>query len=331
VGFVLDFERWFFGFSIGTMRNQKQNARLQQARGQLFICGIFGNCASSVLSPRTPPGIPEQLPIEELLLRHSDVSGVRGHCEIPLSGPVPGSPSTSASDAGNDCCNASSSGSATTDARSSVASDFATDLEDFLAEIKAGNVTKMTIGSLNNKLQNCQGSRELVRSSGVASSLIAVLLASDLAGTDGARDSVDERQVPHVLEEALAALASLAEFDDAAVREMATPEFLAVVMWYVRNGRRDARESACSLLEKLSLEESFKATMGASDTGVMDALNAMLRDENHLKLVKLATRTLLALCLLRDNRIRYVSSHKSIPLLTSPSCQLILGLASILH
>lgn len=286
---------------VGKMRNPSQNARLQQARGQLFICGIFGNCASSVLSPRTPPAIPEfeqqqeqqQQPIEVLLR----------HCEIPVSG----SPSTSASDAGNDCCNANCS--TATDARSSVASDFATDMEELLAEIKAGNVTTMTVSSLRSKLgKDClETSRELVRSSGVASSLITLLLSSDLSVTlGGARESVDERHVPHVLEESLAALAAVAEFDEAAVREMASSEFLAVVMWYVNKGRKEARESACLLLEKLSLEESFKGIMGASDTGVMEALNEMLRDEKQLRLVKLATRTLLALCLLRDNRYRAV-------------------------
>ena len=118
----------------------------------------------------------------------------------------------------------------------------------------------------------------------------------------GARDSVDERHVPHVLEEALAALAVLAE-DEETSRLMATPEFLAVAVWYVTKGRKDARENACLLLEKLSLEESFKGTMGSSP-GVMDALNDLLRDEKHLKLVKVATRTLLALCLFRDNRRR---------------------------
>lgn len=295
---------------VGKMRNPSQNARLQQARGQLFICGMFGNCASSVLSPRTPPAIPEfeqeqqQQPIEVLLR----------HCEVPVSAGSP--PSTSASDAGNDCCNASCS--TATDARSSVASDFATDLEELLAEIKAGNVTAMTVSGLKSKLgKDClETSRELVRSSGVASPLITLLLSSDLSVTlGGARESVDERHVPHVLEESLAALAAVAEFDEAAVREMASSEFLAVVMWYVNKGRKEARESACLLLEKLSLEESFKGTMGASDTGVMEALNEMLRDEKQLKLVKLATRTLLALCLLRDNRYRYASSRS----FTSPN------------
>lgn len=228
---------------------------------------------------------------------------------------VPGSPSTSASDAGD--CTASSS---VTDARSSVASELSTasasDFEELLTEIKAGNLTKMTISSLNNKLRgksDCDASRELLRPSGVTAALVSLLLTSDLAVTDGAgaRDSVDERHVPHVLEEALAALTALAELDDVAVGDMASEEFLAVVLWYVRKGRKEARENACLLLEKLSLEEGFKGTMGASG-GVMEVLNDLLRDEKHLKLVKLATRTLLALCLLRDNRRRYVSNHHMI-------------------
>lgn len=309
------------------MRNQKQNARLQQARGQLFICGMFGNCASSVLSPRTPPGMPDfgqkaafvwaanDCTLQPQITAPEHPNGVR-RCErseidIPLSGPVPGSPS-SASEAGD---NASSSASdrmdqcSVTDARSSIASEVSAsssaDLEELLVEIKAGNVTKMTISSLNSKLaKDSQASRELIRSSGVASSLISLLLSSNLAVTDGtgARDSVDERHVPHVLEESLAALALLAE-DEATTTLMATPEFLAVATWYVSKGRKDARESACLLLERLSLEESFKGTMGSSP-GVMDALNDLLRDEKHLKLVKVATRTMLALCLLRDNRRR---------------------------
>lgn len=60
-----------------------------------------------------------------------------------------------------------------------------------------------------------------------------------------------------------------------------------------------------SFLEKLSLEEGLKGTMGACP-GMMEALNNLMRDENHLKLVKLATKTLLALCLLRENRRRAV-------------------------
>ncbi|KAG0617734.1 hypothetical protein M758_4G010600 [Ceratodon purpureus] len=312
------------------MRNQKQNARLQQARGQLFICGMFGNCASSVLSPRTPPGMPDfgqkaafvwaanDCALQQQIEVGQGGDGVR-QCErseidIPMSGPVPGSPS-SASEAGD---NASSSASdrmdqcSVTDARSSIASEVSatsssSDLEELLAEIKAGNVTKMTISSLNSKLgKDCRTSKELIRSSGVATSLVSLLLSRDLTVGDdsGARYSVDERCVPHVLEEALAALAVLSE-DEATTRLMATPEFLAVVTWYVSKGRKEARESACLILEKLSLEESFKGTMGSSP-GVMDALNNLLRDEKHLKLVKVATRTMLALCLLRENRRRAV-------------------------
>jgi hypothetical protein len=282
------------------MRNQKQNARLQQARGQLFICGIFGNCASSVLSPRTPPGVSDFGQKAAFVWAANDCAqigeeggdGVR-HCErseidIPMSGPVPGSPS-SASEAG-DNASSSSASDRMTDARSSVASE---DLEDLLAEIKAGNLTKMTISALNCRLaKESQSSRAMIRSSGVASSLVTLLLSSNL--------SIDERHVPE--DESLSALAVLAD-DDATTSLMATPEFLAVATWYASKGRKDARESACLLLEKLSLEESFKGTMG-STPGVMEALNALLRDENHLKLVKVATRTLLALCLLRDNRRR---------------------------
>lgn len=89
------------------MRKQMSDSRLWQTRGtQLFVCGIFGNCASSVLSPRTSPSIPDfgkkatfvwaaydchlqEQNVKQVL--HRDTSGIG----IPLSGPVPTSPSSS--------------------------------------------------------------------------------------------------------------------------------------------------------------------------------------------------------------------------------------------
>lgn len=301
------------------MRNQKQKARLQQSRGQLFICCMFGNCGSSVLSPRIPPGIPDcghkVAPVwaenDCDLQQQLQVGDVYPQCErseidLPLSGPVPDSPtaseednaSSSASDRTVDPCNAH--------VRSSIPSTLrGLDLEELLAEIKAGNCTKTTIRSLISKLsEDNQASRELFRSSGVAPSLNSLFFSANLAVTDGtgARDSVDERQVNHVLEESLSALTLLVE-DGSTSHLMATPEFLEVVTWYMSLGRKDARENACSLLEKLSLNEAFKGTIGAC-SGVMEALNTTLPDEKHLKLVKMATKTLLALCLLQENRFR---------------------------
>lgn len=111
-------------------------------------------------------------------------------------------------------------------------------------------------------------------------------------------------QVHDVLEESLAALAVLAELDEVAMGSMTTAEFVAVVTRYLCQGRKEAQENACLLLEKLSLEEGLKETIGASP-GVMETLKHMLADEKNPKPIKLATKTLLALCLLRDNRLRY--------------------------
>jgi len=105
------------------------------------------------------------------------------------------------------------------------------------------------------------------------------------------------------MEESLAALPVLAELDADSMRLMTTAEFVSVVTWYLCKGRKDAQENACLLLEKLSLEEGLKESIGASP-GVMEALNHMVRDEKHPKPFKLATKTLLALCLLRDYRLR---------------------------
>uniref|UniRef100_A0A7I4AP79 U-box domain-containing protein n=1 Tax=Physcomitrium patens TaxID=3218 RepID=A0A7I4AP79_PHYPA len=264
------------------MRNQRSDSRLQQARGtQLFICGIFGNCASSVLSPRTPPGIPDfgkktafVWAANDCHLQQQIVDQGR-FCErseigIPLSVPVPGSPSSGSE--GDNACSSSASDrmdhcsvmqEGSSEGRSSITSDVsdfrASDLEELIAEIKAGNCTKMILSSLNKKLsKDHRASRELIRSS-----------------------------------------------DESATRSMATVEFLLVVTWYLCKGSINAKENACLLLEKLSLEEGFKGTMGACP-GMMEALNNLMRDENHLKLVKLATKTLLALCLLRENRRRAV-------------------------
>ncbi|XP_024366132.1 U-box domain-containing protein 25 isoform X2 [Physcomitrium patens] len=307
----------------GGMRNQKQNARLQQAKGQLFICGIFGNCASSVLSPRTPPGSADHGQKTAFVWAANDCNvpqkqqggDVYRRCErsevdIPLSGFVPGSPSASEGDNASSSASDRTSDQCSVHARSSIASDASdlrgSDLEELLAEIKVGNCSKMTISSLNNVLgKNCQSSRDLIRSSGVISSLIALLVSSNLAeteGTGGARVLGDDNHAPSLLEESLAALSVLSE-EESTTQQMTTPEFLTVVMWHIRKGRKLARENACVILERLSLKEGFKETMGASP-GVLEGLNSILLHEKHLKLVKLATRTLLALCLLRENRLR---------------------------
>lgn len=312
------------------MRNQRSDSRLQQARGtQLFICGIFGNCASSVLSPRTPPGIPDfgkktafVWAANDCHLQQQIVDQGR-FCErseigIPLSVPVPGSPSSGSE--GDNACSSSASDrmdhcsvmqEGSSEGRSSITSDVsdfrASDLEELIAEIKAGNCTKMILSSLNKKLsKDHRASRELIRSSGIASCLLSLLLSSNLTLTEerGARYLVDESHTSPVLEDSLAALTILSE-DESATRSMATVEFLLVVTWYLCKGSINAKENACLLLEKLSLEEGFKGTMGACP-GMMEALNNLMRDENHLKLVKLATKTLLALCLLRENRRRAV-------------------------
>lgn len=312
------------------MRKQKQNARLQQARGHLFICSTFGFCASSVLSPRTPPGVPDfgkkaafvwaandctlQQQIEQAAVGPCDPSRVLAEISVnvAVAGTVlqPGSPSNSdrMADQGSSSCSEGGRASITSDGSDLRASD----VEELLAEIKGGLCTTRNVRELNHRLRK-PDCRDTIRASGVASSLIALLLSSDL--TDDASEgaprpsSVDETkfQVHDVLEESLAALAVLAELDEAAMVLMTTAEFVAVVTRYLCQGRKEAQENACMLLEKLSLEEDLKETIGASP-GVMETLKRMLADEKNPKPIKLATKTLLALCLLRDNRLRAVEA-----------------------
>lgn len=351
------------------MRNQKQNARLQHARGQMFICGMFGNCASSVLSPRTPPGIQdfgrkaaivwaasdcdnlqrEQEQEEENNNNNSSNSNVEqegatssveseryeGDDGVALRDdrrPAPCSPASSTATSEGDGTTSSASTS-TSDrmecsvnhiqdapseaGRFSVTSEVwdlrQTDLDELVAEVKAGNCTKRSLACLH-KHVNHQGDG-VIRTSDVAASLITLLVSSNLsAGTDTgscdtstSSESVDEEhqqeEASRTYDDSLAALTVLSE-DESTAQLMATPEMLSVVTWYLIKGTRDdARENACLLLEKLSLVENFKASMGGSPQ-VMAAIVALLRDEKHPKLAKLATKTLLALCLLRENRRR---------------------------
>lgn len=118
----------------------------------------------------------------------------------------------------------------------------------------------MTISRLNKELsKDRQASKELIQSSGTASSIISLLLSSNITVTDGmnARDTYDERHLPHVLEESLAALTILCEAESI-TRLMTTVEFLSVVTCYLCQGRQDARDNACHLLEKLSLKRSSR-------------------------------------------------------------------------
>lgn len=94
-------------------------------------------------------------------------------------------------------------GSSCSEGRSSITSEVGPyaimDLEELLAEIKAGHCTTRTIRDLNYKLRK-PDCRDIVRSSGIASSLIALLLSSNLtedAAAAGAPrpSSVDELQV----------------------------------------------------------------------------------------------------------------------------------------
>lgn len=218
----------------------------------------------------------------------------------------PGSPSNS--DRMNDQgCSSSSEGG-----RASVTSDGsdlrASDVEELLGDIKGGVCTSQIVRELNHRLRK-PDCRDVIRNSGVASSLIALLMSSTFTD-DGAAprpSSADQTTVHDVQEESLAALSVLVELDEAARRLMTTAEVVGVVVGYLCKGRTEAQENACVLLEKLSLEESLKESIGASP-GVMDALLHMLCDDKHPKPVRLATRTLLALCLLRDNRRRAVEA-----------------------
>lgn len=176
------------------MRKQKQNARLQQARGHLFICSTFGFCASSVLSPRTPPSAPDFGKKAAFVWAANDCTLQQqieqaGPCvdqsrvlaeisvNVAVAGAVlglqPGSPSNSdrMMDQGGSSCS---------EGRSSITSEVgAMDLEELLAEIKAGNCTTRTVRDLNYKLRK-PDCRDIVRSSGIASSLITLVLSSNL-------------------------------------------------------------------------------------------------------------------------------------------------------
>lgn len=349
--------------ALGGMRNQKQNARLQHARGQMFICGMFGNCASSVLSPRTPPGIQDFGRKAAIVWAASDCDNLQQEQEheeesnsnVEQEGatssvdseryegddgvalrddrhPAPCSPASSTATSEGDGTTSSASTS-TSDrmecsanhiqdapseaGRFSVTSEVwdlrQTDLDELVAEVKPGNCTKRSLACLQKHVNHQEGG--VIRTSDVAASLITLLLSSNLSAatdtgscdTSTSSESVDEEhqreEASRTFDDSLAALTVLSE-DESTAQLMATPEMLSVVTWYLIKGTRDdARENACLLLEKLSLVEDFKATMGGSPQ-VMAAIVALLRDEKHPKLAKLATKTLLALCLLRENRRR---------------------------
>ena len=308
------------------MRNQKAHPRLQNARGQMFVCGMFGNCANAVLSPRTPPGTQDfgrkaalvwaanDCTLEQQQIVKEVTSCVDSERPQTASTLSDCSPCVSDGDNASSTSRSECSGyqEAASEGRSSTNSEVIDmkqmDLDELLGEVNAGHITKINLGSLNKLVKESETHRELIRTSGIASSLISLLLSNNLGvvvNTDVIGTSCDwddQRDVNHNREEALAVLAVLSE-DEPATGLMATPEMLSVVLFFLSKGSKEARENASLILEKLSLIEPFKGTMGASPP-LMNAIVSLLREEKQLKAVKLATKTLLALCLLRENRIR---------------------------
>nr|PNR57014.1 hypothetical protein PHYPA_004007 [Physcomitrium patens] len=118
----------------------------------------------------------------------------------------------------------------------------------------------MTISRLNKELsKDRQASKELIQSSGTASSIISLLLSSNITVTDGmnARDTYDERHLPHVLEESLAALTILCEAESI-TRLMTTVEFLALDVGVTLSA---TAEKALAILELLGTIEEGKAAI----------------------------------------------------------------------
>ncbi|CAM6051980.1 unnamed protein product [Sphagnum compactum] len=323
------------------MRNQKQNVRLQHARGQMFVCGMFGNCANAVLSPRTPPGLQDfgrkatvvwaanegGLQQQQQQQRMVQGTSLLDSQTLPdvvhLSDPSPSSPSvsdadnatsSSASETANyapaDQEEAPSEGRLSTSSSSAAAAGSKDNrqmyFDELLSAIKAGEYSESTFIRLLDLANESEMCKEQLRSSGVVSSLISFLLSKlDCERSPTPLDETKNGGIPF-REKGFAELERLSD-EDSAMILVATPEMLSLVVWHLRKGSKDSKEKAAQLLEKLSLVESFKITMG-SCSPVLEEIVSLLRQEKQPRLVKLATKTLLALCLVKENRCRAVEA-----------------------
>jgi hypothetical protein len=180
--------------------------------------------------------------------------------------------------------------------------------DELLSAIKAGEYSESTFIRLLDLANESEMCKEQLRSSGVVSSLISFLLSKlDCERSPTGLDETKNGGIPF-REKGFAELERLSD-EDSAMILVATPEMLSLVVWHLRKGSKDSKEKAAQLLEKLSLVESFKITMG-SCSSVLEEIVGLLRQEKQPRLVKLATKTLLALCLVKENRCRYtVTCH----------------------
>lgn len=187
-------------------------------------------------------------------------------------------------------------------------------LESFRREISGGRpLSRDTLAGL---LQLAKGSgswRNQLLAAGVVPPLLSVVAASGASKDSSGGDQG--------LEESFSLLALFAGSEDVRTQIAAEPSVLIAAGCFLSMGRPESKSDAACMLEKLSVVDGLKQAIGNCPL-IMEGVVSLLRCSNSTTetaqdignrgsvqaLVKSATKTLLALCLEKNNRLRAVGA-----------------------
>ncbi|CAM6084420.1 unnamed protein product [Calypogeia fissa] len=165
-------------------------------------------------------------------------------------------------------------------------------IENLLARIRKGVCTKLGLETLLRLVAERKSVkvREALEEE-VGSALISLL-------TSKFSNQCFKHTEPY--EQAFASIVKLVHNEDI-LKRSATPEMLHVVDWILSRGSLDARVNAAVLIQKISSNEELEKAI-ADRQSFLDGIVKLTLKNEQPNATKLALRTLLALCLLVENR-----------------------------